>query len=111
MDKKEDAKLKALQDRLEIIRDRTRYGTSNEKARREAEEAILEAIRTRKETIIAHEEALRAQEHLKREEAWWDSVKNLPPKERVREIFKHHERHGEKRTPEDRLTFFPMGEA
>lgn len=71
-----------------------------EKAKRDLEES-------RREREIFHE-------FLEREEAWWDSVKDLPHKELVREISKHHRQSQE--TPNEAssglvISFFPMGEA
>lgn len=75
-----------------------------------AHEELEEA---RREAEKAHQEALRAQEETERELAWWDSVKNLPQEERVREICKHHQNHEADSSLEkwEALSFFPLGEA
>lgn len=108
MTREEEARLKALVEKLEKRAEEAeaRYNAlmaEAEKEHKEAEESLREA---EIETQRVHEEA-------EREIAWWNSVKDLPLEERVREICKHHQS-PETDSPQGRgeaLSFFPMGEA
>lgn len=97
--------LKELEEaRLEVIRERA-Y-TETRKASKKLEEA-------RKKAEITRQKALRERAYTERELAWWDSVKDLPPRERVREICKHHHR-WEGASPDldsSPISLFPLGEA
>lgn len=125
MDKKEDTRLKAILDKIEEVAEKyeAKYKDKyysilleeSRRARRELEEARREAERVHQETLRVHEET-------ERELAWWDSVKRLPPEERLREIRRYYgevirdteSRHGRSiglQSLEDTFKLFPLGEA
>ena len=117
MSREEEERAKALLDKLEGIAEKykTKYQAILEEAERETEEARIEAER-------AHQEALRTHEEIEIELAWWNSVKRLPPKERLREIHRYYgevirdieSRHGRSiglQSLEDTFNLFPLGEA
>jgi fructose-1,6-bisphosphatase len=112
---KEEARLKALVKKLEKRAEEAeaRYNAlvaEIKEAHKEAQKTLKEA----EEALRAsEEESQRVQEETERELAWWDSVKNLPLEERVREICKHHHSHEADRPQgtEEALNLFPMGKA
>lgn len=122
MDREEETRLKAILDKIEGVAEKYEakykekyYSILLEEAKREAEEARIEAE-------IARQEALRTHEETEREITWWNSVKNLPPNERIREIHRYYgevirdteSRHGKSiglQSLEDTFKLFPLGEA
>lgn len=115
MTREEEARLKALVEKLEKRAEEAeaRYNAlmaEAEKEHKEAEKTLREAEESLREAEI---ETQRVHEETEREIAWWNSVKDLPLEERVREICKHHQS-PETDSPQGRgeaLSFFPMGEA
>ena len=129
MDREEETRLKAILDKIEGVTEKYEakykekyYSILLEKAKREAEEARIEAEEARIEAERARQEALRTHEETEIELAWWDSVKRLPPEERLREIRRYYgevirdieSRHGRSiglQSLEDTFKLFPLGEA